>query len=345
LAGFLVSGGSPRLLAAATGDAPDFQEVYGLLRQHLAGASAAELNRAAVQGLLAALGPRVALLTNGAAAQAEAADVPLLDKTNWFEDSLGYLRVGRVGAGLADAVREACRKLAATNQLKGLALDLRFAGGADYAAAAATVDLFLSKERPLLNWGAGLTQSKAKSDALTTPVAVLVNQRTAGAAEALAAVLRETGTGVILGSKTAGEAMMEQEFPLKNGDRLRIATAPVRLGDGSPLAEGVRPDIPVAVSPADERAYYADPFKASPPRGLLGMAPGATNPPAGTNSPRRPQYNEAQLVRERRESANPDTDLLPARNPEPERPQVRDPALARALDLLKGLALVRSARP
>jgi hypothetical protein len=319
--------------------------VYGLLREHLAGVGEAELNRAAVQGLLAALGPRAALLTNGAPAKAEAEDVPLLDKSNVFEDNLAYVRVGRVGPGLAEAVRGACRKLGATNQLKGLALDLRFAAGTDYAAAAATCDLFLSKERPLLNWGAGLTQSKPKNDALTTPVAVLVNQRTAGAAEALAAVLRQTGTGLILGSRTAGEAMMEQEFPLKNGDRLRIATASVRLGDGSTLAEGVLPDIVVAVSPADERAYYADAFRVMPPRGLMGIAPGATNSAAGTNSPRRPQFNEAQLVRERRESANPEADVPPLRNPEPEKPQVRDPALARALDLLKGLALVRPARP
>ena len=68
------------------------------------------------------------------------------------------------------------------------------------------------------------------------PVAVLVNRQTAGAAEALAAVLRETGAGLILGSRTAGQAMVAQEFPLKNGERLRIATAPVQLGDGSALA-------------------------------------------------------------------------------------------------------------
>src|SRR3954467_7150537 len=45
-------------------DAPDFQEVYQLIRTHLPGLSEAELNRAAVQGLVSALAPKVTLGTN-----------------------------------------------------------------------------------------------------------------------------------------------------------------------------------------------------------------------------------------------------------------------------------------
>src|SRR5207249_12336882 len=138
------------------------------------------------------------------------------------------------------------------SKLKGVVLDLRFSAGDDYQSAAAVADLFIPKEHPLLDWGSGVVKSRNKEDAIRIPVAVLVNRDTAGAAEALAAVLRETGTGLILGGKTAGQAMIAQEFPLKNGDRLRIATAPVQLGDGSALsAEGVKPDIAVEVRPEE----------------------------------------------------------------------------------------------
>src|SRR5207249_8554408 len=104
-----------------------------------------------------------------------------------------------------------------------------------------SADLFLNKERALLNWGNGVVKSKEKKDAITVPIAVLVNSRTAGAAEALAGVLRETGAALILGSQTAGQAMITQEFPLKNGERVRISTAPVQLGDGSTLSsQGIK---------------------------------------------------------------------------------------------------------
>jgi hypothetical protein len=40
-----------------------------------------------------------------------------------------------------------------------------------------------------------------------------------------------------------------------------------------------------------------------------------------------------------------DEDLPFVRNAEPEKPIIRDPALARAVDLLKGLAVVRRTQP
>jgi len=43
-----------------------FQEVYDLIRQHATGLSETELNRDAVQGLIATLNPRVMLITNSA---------------------------------------------------------------------------------------------------------------------------------------------------------------------------------------------------------------------------------------------------------------------------------------
>ena len=50
------------------------------------------------------------------------------------------------------------------------------------------------------------------------------------------------------------------------------------------------------------------------------------------------------LSRERREGTPLDADLSPSREAEPDKPMIRDPALARALDLLKGLAVVRQTR-
>ena len=344
----MLAGAQPTLSAEAKAEAthaPDFQEVYDLVRAHLTGTSEAQLNRAAVQALLAGLGPRVTLATNGAAAKARA-EAPLVSRSGLFHGDIAYVRIERVGEGLAQAVRDACKKLSATNKLSGLVLDLRYAAGEDYASSAATADLFLKKDQPLLNWGTGMVRAKEKSDAISLPVAVLVNGETAGAPEALAAILREAGAGLVLGSRTAGQAMIAQEFPLKNGDRLRIATAPIELGNGSTLsAQGLKPDIAVEVTAEEERAYFADAYRL-PARTDLAAVGGAasTNGATGTNRLlRRPRFNEADLVRERREGVS-EADLAALRERGPDTPLVSDPALARAVDLLKGLSLVRQPR-
>ena len=339
-------GAQPDVRAEAKSEALDFKEVYDSIREHLAGTTDAEMNRAAVKGLLSTLSPKVAIVDSSATPQ-HGRNAPLLSKTSLYEGNIAYMRIGRVEDGLAKAVRDAWEKLGSTNKLKGIVLDLRFAGGDDYAVAAATADLFTKKEHPLLDWGNGMVRSKKKIDPIDLPVAVVINRETSGAAEALAAVFRETGTGLILGGRTAGQAMITQEFPLKNGERLRIATAAVRLGDGSPMSgSGVKPDIAVEVNPEDERAYYADAFTTAGKGDLFGdTSLSLTNPPVGTNrNGRRARFNEAELVRERRDGPSLDSDLSSRRDSEPERPVVHDPALARALDLLKGLAVVRQSR-
>jgi Peptidase family S41 len=347
VAGFMaVLGGGACLEAEPAQEPPGFKEVYELVRSNLAGVSDAQLNRAAVQGLIAALGPKVSLVTN-VPSSAPASTAPLVGKPNLFDREIAYLRIGRVEEGLAKQLRESYQALASTNRLKGVVIDLRYADGGDYGSAAETGDLFVKKERPLLNWGNGVIRSHEKSDAIAGPVAVLVNHQTARAAEALAAILRETGTGLVLGNQTAGQAMIAQEFPLSNGEKLRISTASIEVGEGSafPLL-GLVPDITVEVSAEDERVYYADAFKAVPRPNLVASASlSLSNQVSLTNRPtRRPRFNEAELVRERREGVGREADNAPERDDEPEIPVVHDPALARAIDLLKGLAVVRQSR-
>jgi len=330
-------------IAATTDPAPDFQEVYDLLKSNLTGVSEAELNRAAVEGLLTNLRGKVSLLEDENSWGSKNAG-PSVVKTIVLEQDVAYIRLSHVANGLAQEIESAQRKLSETNTLKGLVLDLRFAAGDDFAAAAAAADLFVAKERPLIDWGAGMAKSKDKPNPIKLPVAVLVNRDTTGAAEALSAILRETGSGLILGTTTAGGAMIAREFTLKNGQKLRIASVPVKLGDGTSLsAQGVKPDIEVAVASVQERAYLEDPY-ASPPgmKPSVGTTAGAD---AAIRPVRRQRISEADLVRERREGTNFDQEGFTAvRDREPEKPLIRDPVLARAVDLLKGLALVRRVR-
>lgn len=340
---------SPAIAGSAEAPAavPDFKEVYDQVRAHLEGATDADLNRAAIEGFISALGSKVTLEGGGNPTNTPAAG-PAVSRARVFDNDIAYLRFAHLSAGAAKAVRTAYDHLASSNKVKGVVLDLRYTEGTDYAGAAAIADLFILKEKPLLDWGAGLVRSKSKTDAIALPVAVLVNGQTKGAPEALAAVLRATGTGLILGGKTAGQAMIASEFPLKNGQRLRIATAPLELGDGTKLSgEGLKPDISVDVTPEDERAYYADAFRTFPRTNLLAADNFTlTNHPSGTNrAARRSRFNEAELVRERREGLR-DNELIQegSRESDPERPAVRDPVLGRAIDVLKGLAVVRAAR-
>jgi len=142
----------PQALTHLTLDppAPSFHEVYQLLSTNLEGVSADELNGAAVQGLIHQLEPRVSL---AAATVGSLHSLPLAD-ARVFDSSFAYFRIATVTSNLPEAFLAAYRQMNETNKskLRGLVLDLRFADGFDYAAAAKLADCFLSSDHPLLEW-------------------------------------------------------------------------------------------------------------------------------------------------------------------------------------------------
>lgn len=348
------------LAAAGAAPAPKFDEVFKVLTTNLSGVTPEALDRAAVEGLLGQLGPRVTLV-DGSASTHESKDTALA-ASRVFDGAFAYLRVGSVSGDLPEAFRSAYRQMAETNKIKGLVLDLRFAGGTDYAAAAKVADCFLNADRPLLNWQTGAARSTRKDDAIQAPLAILVNAKTTGAAEALAALLRDANVGLILGSTTAGQASLYKEFPLSNGEELRVAVASVSLGDGKALEHGVAPDIAINTSLEEQRAQLGDPYRTIHSVELANTA-AATNAASAQLKPddslptviaktvaatngvvERRRFNEAELVREHK--AGEDNEEIEIGGiPEPVAPVIADTVLARALDLLKGLSIVQPNRP
>jgi hypothetical protein len=159
-------------------------------------------------------------------------------------------------------------------------------------------------------------------------------------------MLREAEVGLILGTNTAGRAHLSRVYPLPSGGHLRIATEPIRLGDGKAISDdGIVPDIMVQVSPSEEQAYYANAYRVA----ARNSSPNLSNPGDSslTNSTRasRRRLNEAELVRLLREGRREEEAITASRKEQdaPE-PLINDPVLARAIDLLKGLAVVQQFR-
>ena len=240
--------------------------------------------------------------------------------------------------GLAGQLVAALEKLNAAKKVKGTILDLRFAGGGDYAAAAAAAEKFIGGEKALLQIEGRVLRSTATNAALAGPLVVLVNGETTAAAESLAAILRKANVAMLIGGATPGQAGVFMEYPLKNGQRLRLASGMVRLGDGSALTgTGLKPDVSVEVRADEERVYLGDPYAD------LTVAGAKTG--AGTQP--RHRMTEAELVKRQREGRNTEEDEIPgaaAATGEQARLLIRDPALARAVDILKGLVLLKAAR-
>jgi hypothetical protein len=315
---------------AGPGSLPPPDRLLPQLRSRL-GLATNEFDRAASLALIEKFGGTLVDPT-AEPAPPEAGEV--LAGKRRFEGDILYLRVGQVSSGLAPQLRAALEDGEWTRNAVGLVLDLRFAWGNSFEAAGQAGILFSGAAGDILDWGAGRTTVDGTASVWRKPVAVLVNGETRGAAGALAAVLRREASAILVGRATGGDLAVVEEFDLDGGGRIRLPLAAVRLGDGSVLPRGgLEPDILVRGSTGEDRLHLEDPF-ATPVRGSGN--PGESKPVDPASSPRR-RINEADLVRAQRDG------LLPgdAKTEVKASPVVRDPALARGLDVLRGLAILK----
>ena len=93
------------------------------------------------------------------------------------------------------------------------------------------------------------TTKQASGDAATdAPLVVLVNGNTAGAAEVLAAALRDTDRATVAGTATMGKGSVQVTKPLSFGGALRYTAARYVSPSGYPIDKvGVAPDVTVTV--------------------------------------------------------------------------------------------------
>lgn len=135
------------------------------------------------------------------------------------------------------------------NSIKGLIIDLRGNRGGLLRQAVAATDLLLSQG--VIATTAGRNPQAAhewrasKEDiANGKPVVILVDGRSASAAEIMAAALADQGRGVVVGSSTLGKGLVQTITTLPDGGELFVSWSRVLAPGGWPLQGlGVLPQV------------------------------------------------------------------------------------------------------
>jgi len=104
----------------------------------------------------------------------------------------------------------------------------------------------------------GTTELRAENTAqLDIPTAVLVNRKTAGEAELIAATLRQAGRAVLVGNTTAGRSMVQEYFTLtSDNSAVCFTVGEFQLLDKSGWeGVGLTPDVISSLSEEQEDAW------------------------------------------------------------------------------------------
>ncbi len=136
-------------------------------------------------------------------------------------DGIGYLRVLCFSEHTAGELRKAIRWLKARG-MRGLVLDLRDDPGGYLPAAVAVCNLFIKQGEIVTTRGRGGAicdsyHADGEAPFADFPIAVLVNQDTASAAEITAACLQDHHRAAIVGQRTYGKGTVQDLIDLEPG--------------------------------------------------------------------------------------------------------------------------------
>jgi carboxyl-terminal processing protease len=173
---------------------------------------------------------------------------------------LGYVRMLSFSEGvhalLANAVRKVRREGA-----EGIVLDLRGNPGGLLDEAVLSASLFLPEDEVVVSTESRTQGSSAHKTVGGTlprgPIVVLIDRGTASAAEILAAALADDTGAPVVGTRSYGKGVFQEEKGLANGGALKLTVGEYFTPDGVNLARshGIHPDVEASDDPqtsADE---------------------------------------------------------------------------------------------
>jgi carboxyl-terminal processing protease len=159
----------------------------------------------------------------------ELLDSPSVDRAFLLQPGIGYIRVNGFDPQTARQLKEAIEKLGG-DKLKGLVLDLRDNPGGVVQAALEAASYFLKPGQKILSVkGRSIEDQTVEVPKTATPygfpLAVLVNAKTASAAEILTGALQDHDRAVVLGEPSFGKGLVQNVFPLTGNTALALTTA------------------------------------------------------------------------------------------------------------------------
>lgn len=156
-------------------------------------------------------------------------NVSSIDAAYMLNTDAGYIRISEFGANTDKDFITAVKTLKAAG-MKKLVLDLRDNGGGYLTAATGLANQILA-ENKLIVYTEG--KHEPRTDYIATgggefedgKLAVLINENTASASEILAGAVQDLDRGVIIGRRSFGKGLVQEQFPFGDGSAVNLTIA------------------------------------------------------------------------------------------------------------------------
>ena len=173
-------------------------------------------------------------------------------KHRMLEDTIGYLQISGFDRETPKQFRDAVSDLE-KNGMKGLVLDVRDNGGGVLSAVLSVLDRLLPAGKVLTETRKGQKDTVYQStdeESFELPMTVLINGKSASAAEVFAGVLQDRKLIPLVGEKSFGKGVVQSIYSLPDDQGgIKLTTGEYLLPTGRSIHEkGLTPDVEVVYS-------------------------------------------------------------------------------------------------
>lgn len=152
-------------------------------------------------------------------------------ETTVMDGNIGYMKISTIDIS-KESLPALQKAMEDVKDTKALIIDLRDNGGGGSEIGSVLESYFLPANRPLLEFktrdGSFFVDSTVgwlNSKPYQNPLYIIVNKKTASAAEAFAFVMQQNKRATIVGERSAGAANMNEYFPVNNDNYVSVSTA------------------------------------------------------------------------------------------------------------------------
>jgi carboxyl-terminal processing protease len=168
---------------------------------------------------------------------------------------LGYVRMLSFSEDVHAQLEEAVKKVEKEGA-EGIVLDLRGNPGGLLQEAVLSASIFLPKDEVVVS-----TRSRTQGDSVhktsggnlpKQPLVLLIDRGTASAAEILTAALADDAGATVVGTRSYGKGVFQEEKGLANGGAIKLTVGEYFTPKGVNLAQshGIHPSVKVSDNPA-----------------------------------------------------------------------------------------------
>jgi carboxyl-terminal processing protease len=157
--------------------------------------------------------------------------VSSVDVHYMLDDKTGYIKLNKFSANTLTDFMDALKELVDNHQMENLVFDLRQNGGGYLHEAIKVLNQIFAEKDQKLVYTIGKNVKKEEFFSAgrnifdINKICVLIDENSASASEIVAGAVQDWDRGLIIGRRSYGKGLVQEQFDLKDGSALRLTVA------------------------------------------------------------------------------------------------------------------------